>query len=455
MVAGQGEMVQAYKNLLKKKKEWDRLYPDEKSDPVHQQKYQASIDAFYKLAQMKIENMVKEYSGKAGMHGEVATGSIEKMTNLLFTDFVNGLNQEVSLEQMKKLEDEAKQASILETADEYLYGLFSQSIDAVMDKMVSEDDKKREAEDSRWNIKFDSTSDDGSIIVSRAQVIPPFDATFEEQNTTYKLAIVDKGSQMEMSGAGAAWKMTKIRIRFKGTNVKGKLIIQKDFTYEPELKGTFTEREYWDAEKKKLKKEYTYYWRSDGKEKIRDGKIRQWFENGTPELEGNYKDNAMDGILKRYWANGQPYDSTTYNKGTKEGLYQYWNFNGQLEIYGNFKLNRKVGAWVYPDAEGSYLDRFETVVKTYHSDRAIPQDDSKDGLYYEVGTRVGKWIFYSHEIENNRKYKSKEESYNDKGNRHGLSIEYYSNGQKSSECNYVDDEAENCHSYNEDGSEKK
>lgn len=176
--------------------------------------------------------------------------------------------------------------------------------------------------------------------------------------------------------------------------------------------GVLVERQYWDAEKKVLMREYAYV--LDGTRKVRNGLERRYFQDGKLEYEAVRKMDILEGPMVRYWANGQVFDVAQYVKGARDGAYEAFHDNGKTRAKGRYKRNRKVGAWTTwhrsgeKESEGTYL-------ADYYETQRLPwafrdEDDSNYGLHHELGWKSGEWIFY---YPNGRK--QKQETYGPEG----------------------------------------
>lgn len=160
----------------------------------------------------------------------------------------------------------------------------------------------------------------------------------------------------------------------------------------------FVQRDYWDPEKTKIQREFTYYMRSDGKAKIRHGKETIWYNDGkTIAYVASRRDGEFHGTMTRYWASGKVFDITIFNAGGKEGAYvSYWN-NGKIRSQGEFRKDRKCGPWSFflengnLEAQGPYYRKFSTIIvgcRNMNSDDPTRLDD---GLSWECGNKFGKW----------------------------------------------------------------
>lgn len=187
---------------------------------------------------------------------------------------------------------------------------------------------------------------------------------------------------------------------FTNPLVGGKPLFEGVEFIQDEIPALFVQRDYWDPAQTKIKREYSYYMRFDGKERIRHGRETRWYEDGkTKEYVAFRRHNQFHGALTRYWATGSVFDVTTYNSGAKEGTYtSYWN-NKQLRSQGEFRKSRKYGHWSFYlqdgglEAQGSYYRKFSTVIVGCKNISNLNTDTSIDeGLNWECGNKFGKWI---------------------------------------------------------------
>ena len=389
----------AFKRLDAQRKVWNNLLPYEKAYKPNQDSHLRIVRAFYETVNRRIAGRVDSYLAGTTRGGEIATGAKAKLTQLLFADFVNGLNRELGDSLAKGLEREAAQSeSVLEEVDNYLFGLFSKSLDVAIDALA--DDAKAPPQAGRWDLRFDTSKSDmdtatqEQIVSSAAQVIPPLNPTFEERNTTYEL-FMPEGQELQNQ-------IVNGRVKFRLRHPKTKAVVaEKEFDLDLKTDGLIF-REYWDAEQKVLKREYQYFVDAKG-EKIRHGRERVYFNTGKLSYEATRKNNALEGPMTRYWENGQTFDVATYKNGTRDGAYTAFHSDGKPRASGQFIGDRKVGAWkTYHgngkvESEGAYPAKFYLVepVHPLGSVESITLSaEANKGLYFDWGPKEGPWTFY-------------------------------------------------------------
>lgn len=396
----------AFKRLDTQRKVWNNFLSYQKGDKANQDRYLRTLGAFHETVNKRIAGKVDEYLAGTTKGGEVATGAKEQLIQLLFADFVNGMNRELGDSLMKGVEREAAASqSVLEEADNALFGLFSKSLDAVIQKLTGAD--AAPTAKSRWDLRFapgtktvaDTTRE--TTVAGAVRVVPPLDPTYEERTTTYSLMMPEtKDLQTQIVNG-----RVKFRLRHP---VSQAIVIEKEFNIGDTTGDGLIEREYWDADKKVLKREYAYFLEPGhvgGPAKIRNGMERVYYQSGKLSYEATRKDNELEGPMIRYWETGQQFDVATYKVGKRQGPYKAFHPNGTVRAAGQFIDDRKVGAWKtyhsngVVESEGAYPDkayadepRGPGVPKLGLSE--MPNTYANKGLYYDWGPQVGKWTIY-------------------------------------------------------------
>lgn len=79
-----------------------------------------------------------------------------------------------------------------------------------------------------------------------------------------------------------------------------------------------------------------------------EGKYTTYFKNKKPTIEANYKNGQLDGSYKRYSVRGHVYQDLNYKNGMLDGKVAYYDrLTGDLIKKGQYKEDKKVGAWEY------------------------------------------------------------------------------------------------------------
>ncbi len=196
------------------------------------------------------------------------------------------------------------------------------------------------------------------------------------------------------------------------------------------------------------------------KTKYKDGKAngnsKEYHRNGTLKGDYNYSDGQYDGSVKEYYDNGVLETEANYTKGENKGKSLYYDFDGKL--YAEYVENKgKIKTAIYYDKQGNKIYEVDA-----QKNELNLQKYNQVGIMTEEGKvkkdfRVGKWKFYSQSgaLNTIKEYDEKgnfngkvesylvgdilDEKYEMKDNKlNGYYIEYYCNGNKRREGNYVD-----------------
>lgn len=88
-------------------------------------------------------------------------------------------------------------------------------------------------------------------------------------------------------------------------------------------------------------------------QKVQQGPIRRWYENGQPKMRGQYDKDQRVGKFTWWHGNGGRKLEAAYKKGQKAGIWTWWHENGMKSIQGEYETNEAVGVWTWWDEEGN------------------------------------------------------------------------------------------------------
>lgn len=88
-------------------------------------------------------------------------------------------------------------------------------------------------------------------------------------------------------------------------------------------------------------------------QKIKQGPIRRWYENGQPKMRGQYDKDQRVGNFIWWHTNGSRKLEAVYKKGQKSDMWTWWHENGMKSIQGEYENNRAIGVWTWWDEEGN------------------------------------------------------------------------------------------------------
>lgn len=133
---------------------------------------------------------------------------------------------------------------------------------------------------------------------------------------------------------------------------------------------------HWDNGKLQRREEMKL---DDDGEWILDGKVEDFWENGSPKLEMFYKDGLPHGPKTAWFPNGQVYHKGQFVNGREDGVWVTyfadgskqaelhlnngaidgeeirWHQNGKKAMYGRWVKGKQVGYFTFWDEEGKIL----------------------------------------------------------------------------------------------------
>lgn len=162
----------------------------------------------------------------------------------------------------------------------------------------------------------------------------------------------------------------------------------------------------WAFDKPTKYETYTLY----DKGKLVNGKVNEYFEDGTLKEEVNYKDGKKHGVQKTFNRDGELRKTVSFNNGYLHGRSESYYSDGSLRVVANYKNDLKHGLfeWFFENGE---LESFKNYKDGF--------DHGEINRFYESGQL--KFI-----------------GYNKNGKEHGEQISYFENGQEKYIKNYRD-----------------
>ena len=82
---------------------------------------------------------------------------------------------------------------------------------------------------------------------------------------------------------------------------------------------------------------------SEFKQGILDGVSKSYYKNTKLEMEGSYTEGRKNGVFKEYYENGKIKSEINYSYDLKEGLAKTYYSNGNVEAEGNFENGEEIG----------------------------------------------------------------------------------------------------------------
>lgn len=124
-------------------------------------------------------------------------------------------------------------------------------------------------------------------------------------------------------------------------------------------------------------------------DKLKDGKVIVYYENGMKEIELNYKNEKYDGDYISYFENGQIDEKETYADGKLNGTYLSYYDNGKIAVESNYIDGFEHGAYTEYRYDGSLSFR-----KNYNKGKA----DGEAIYYNNAGKPYGTVIYKNDRI---------------------------------------------------------
>lgn len=430
-----GVMANAHRSILRIKKHWDMLPAYKKGEKAEQSRYQGKLDSYFSLVRMRITRMVDSYIEQNAARGTIATGSRAKMIDLLYADYVNGSSREMGANALRSAQEAvAREANILDTIDNYGYALFSKGLKTAEDWALSKGGLPPKANRRGWEIRCTEARETAGELAAGVQVVPPVEATFEEQSTIYHLKIVStKIEPYPDPGAppDAVPSRCKITVNFELVNsVTGKKLAEKEFEYirkpagPPRLTGHYLEY-YGENSTAEKREEFDFYlstpaefWAHATKVYGKPPNAEEKAESERANLhflQGLEEKPLMDGLMQittgdkakakelvgklisgelwmlfhgsytRYSPGNKKDYVRHFDSGLADGEHIKYHPNGQVQEKGNLSGNRQNGEWLEFDEAGRLLatTHYEMGVakwsyrKSYHKNGQLASDGPK------------------------------------------------------------------------------
>ena len=74
-----------------------------------------------------------------------------------------------------------------------------------------------------------------------------------------------------------------------------------------------------------------------GKQIVKNGLIKSYYENGKIQSEDNWKDDKLHGVRKWYYSDGNLYQEDNYKDGKLHGVRKSYYSDGNLDLEENYK----------------------------------------------------------------------------------------------------------------------
>ncbi|NQU48244.1 MAG: toxin-antitoxin system YwqK family antitoxin [Planctomycetes bacterium] len=82
-----------------------------------------------------------------------------------------------------------------------------------------------------------------------------------------------------------------------------------------------------------------------GKDPVRHGDFKRWFQNGELAEKGKYRNGVKSGTWFTYYESGDVKSSGKYNKDNQKGAWKFYYPSKQLKAEGEFVDGHRHGRW--------------------------------------------------------------------------------------------------------------
>lgn len=114
-------------------------------------------------------------------------------------------------------------------------------------------------------------------------------------------------------------------------------------------------------------------------ERYAHGPIQLWYENGQPQMSGQFTKGVRDGQFTWWHRNGQKHLQGQFESGTKTGQWIWWHANGFKATQGNYVADAPTGEWVWWTEEGTIASRENLSANNSRTRLLSPPKTGTDG----------------------------------------------------------------------------
>ena len=131
---------------------------------------------------------------------------------------------------------------------------------------------------------------------------------------------------------------------------------EPEIVAEPTIVRTQTFNEEYDDGSKRVEREVAHY--SDNHIEAH-GRYREFYPNGKPFVEGQFREGRQHGEWTFYHDNGQLNRKATFNNGQPDGAWDVHRADGSLAAKRSFRNGQRHGEWTTYDQTGTKPLRIE------------------------------------------------------------------------------------------------
>jgi antitoxin component YwqK of YwqJK toxin-antitoxin module len=116
-------------------------------------------------------------------------------------------------------------------------------------------------------------------------------------------------------------------------------------------------------------------------ERVQHGPTGTWYENGQPQMRGQFDEGLRQGLFVGWHPNGQKDVVGRFDKDIRVGKWTWWHANGFKSVEGAFEDGFQVGEWRWWNEDGTIKNRRDmsqerSVVETNDREESNEPDDA-------------------------------------------------------------------------------
>lgn len=130
--------------------------------------------------------------------------------------------------------------------------------------------------------------------------------------------------------------------------------------------------------------------------RVKHGRERSWYVDGTLEMEVSYLEGELVGDVRSFWPSGAPRSVLGYGDRKTASLSRWFHANGELEAEGQALAGLKLGAWTwyYDDGTVSHAGHYLNGQRSGHWRFFRADGEPEAEGAYVRGRRVPPWTVW-------------------------------------------------------------
>lgn len=113
-------------------------------------------------------------------------------------------------------------------------------------------------------------------------------------------------------------------------------------------------------------------------EKVQHGPAAAWYDNGLPQMKGQYAQGKRVGQFSWWHASGNKELEGSYDAGKKSGRWIWWHENGMKAIEGQYENDQTIGVWQWWTESGKLESREDLTPQNIRSENGSGADSKID-----------------------------------------------------------------------------